>query len=132
MTSTDLLNHHLSFVGREATSEEANSVYHPSVVAEFPYAPPDHTRRLEGITAVVGFLARIGSFAEDIKLSLPTIFETSSGLVAEYHGESIFKDSGRKYEQDYVVVITVEDGLIIHIKEYYDPLRVLRAMGEID
>ena len=32
----------------------------------------------------------------------------------------------------YAPVVTVKDGKIASIREYYDPLRVLRAMGEID
>ena len=132
MTARELLSRHLSFIGVGATAEETALVYSPNVVSEFPYAPPDHTRRLEGPDALIGFLGRIGTFAEDIVIHPPTIYDTATGLIAEYKGESVFKESGRKYEQDYVAVVTVEDGLITHISEYYDPLRVLRAMGEID
>ena len=130
-TSGELLKSHLSLVGKTATDEEL-SIYTDDFVAEFPYAPEDHTNRLEGRAGIARFMAAIGNFAEAFKLGEPTIHETATGFVAEYHGDSVFKSTGRAYSQDYISVFTVRDGKIAHIKEYYDPMRVLRAMGEID
>lgn len=130
-SAADLLRSHLALVGKEATTEEL-SIYADDFVAEFPYAPEDHTRRLEGPAAIAQFLANIGKFAEAFKLGEPTIHETATGCVAEYHGDSVFKSTGRPNSQDYISVITVQDGKISSIREYYDPMRVLRAMGEID
>ncbi len=119
-------------MGNQPSAEDARLVYQENVVMEFPYAPPEHTRRLEGPMAVTGFLARIATFALGFTLSNPTLLDTENGLVALYHGDAVFKGSGRPYSQDYVAVVTVENGRISHIAEHYDPLRVLRAMGEID
>jgi ketosteroid isomerase-like protein len=52
-------------------------------------------------------------------------------ILAEYHGSATFKDTGLPYEQDYVLVATVLDGQLASLREHYDSLRVLRAMGEI-
>jgi ketosteroid isomerase-like protein len=131
MTSAELLAAHLSLVGKQVTPDDLK-IYSDDFVAEFPYAPEDHTRRLEGGEAMGRFLSAIGNFAEAFKLGEPTIHETKDGFVAEYRGESIFKSSGRPYVQDYVVIVKVKDGKIAHWKEHYDPMRVLRAMGEID
>lgn len=130
MDSKDLLLKHLAQASPNPDLD--TSFYAPEVVAEFPYAPEDHTRRLEGAEAVVAFMRRIPTFAEGFSLGEPTIFPTSNGFVAEYHGEATFKSTGRRYAQDYVSFFTVKDGKIVGIREYYDPLRVLRAMGEID
>ena len=132
MTAQELFLKHLSFVGKPPSAEDALLVYQENVVMEFPYAPPEHTRRLEGPVAITGFLARIPTFALGFALSDPTLLETKNGLVALYHGDAVFKGSGRPYSQDYVAVVTVESGRISHIAEHYDPMRVLRAMGEID
>lgn len=131
MTAIELLKSHLALVGRAATAEELE-IYAPDVVAEFPYAPEDHTRRLEGPAAIARFLENIGKFAEGFKLGEPTVYETESGCIAEYHGDAVFKSTGKTYSQDYVAIVKVRDGKIASIREYYDPLRVLRAMGEID
>lgn len=131
-SAADLLRSHLSLVGKSATPEELAAIYADDFVAEFPYAPEDHTRRLEGPEAIGRFLENIGKFAEAFKLGEPTIHETPTGCIAEYHGDSIFKSTGRAYSQDYISVVTVEGDKIKSIREYYDPMRVLRAMGEID
>jgi len=131
MTSADLLVRHLSLAGRAATPEDLE-IYTSDVVVEFPYAPEDHTQKLEGPAAVARFLEKIGSFAEGFRIGTPTVLDTADGFVAEYHGDAIFKDTGKPYSQDYIVVVKVQGGRIAHIREYYDPLRVLRAMGEIE
>ncbi|AIE84983.1 nuclear transport factor 2 family protein [Fimbriimonas ginsengisoli] len=131
MDAAELLLRHLSLVGRAATAEELE-IYAADVVAEFPYAPEDHTRRLEGPAAIAQFLENIGKFAEGFRLGDPAIHPTADGCIAEYHGDAVFKSTGRPYSQDYISVIRVESGRIAGIREYYDPLRVLRAMGEID
>ena len=130
-TASELLHRHLALVGKAATAEDL-SIYAKDVVAEFPYAPEDHTRKLEGPAAIGQFLENMGKFAEKFKLGEPTIYETSTGCIAEYHGDSVFKSTGLSYSQDYISVITVRDGQIVGIREYYDPMRVLRALGEIE
>jgi len=131
MSNADLFRRHLALVGRAATDEELD-IYDPEVVTEFPYAPEGHTRKLEGREALARFLANIGKFSEGFTLGEPSIHETSFGVIAEYHGDATFKESGRPYSQDYVAVATISKDRITHLREYYDPLRVLRALGEID
>lgn len=130
MTHQELLEKHLA----QATPSPSDdlSFYAPDIVVEFPYAPEDHTRRLEGRDAVAAFMRRIPTFTEGFALGDPTLHPTPSGFIAEYHGEATFKSTGRRYAQDYISVIDVRDGQIVRIKEYYDPLRVLRAIGEIE
>ncbi len=128
-SASDLLRSHLALVGKASTPDEL-AIYAEDVIAEFPYAPEGHTSRLEGPQKIAAFLENIGKFAENFHLGEPTIHETATGCIAEYHGSSTFKSTGLPYEQDYISVITVKDGKIASIKEYYDPLRVLRALGE--
>lgn len=68
-SAADLLRSHLSLVGKSATPEELADIYADDFVAEFPYAPEDHTRRLEGPEAIGRFLENIGKFAEAFKLA---------------------------------------------------------------
>ncbi len=130
MSHAELLRRHLDNFGKVRSQQDAD-VYTEDLVTEFPYAPPDHTRKLEGIEALLGFQSRISSFAEGFSLRAPWLISEGDQFVARYHGSAIFKDTGLPYEQDYVVVGKVSDGKISHLEEHYDPLRVLRAMGEI-
>jgi len=131
MSHADLVQRHLNNAGKPRAEQDA-SAYAESVTIEFPYAPPDHTRRLEGVEALLGFFSRIASFALGFKLSGLTVLEQGDAFVAEYHGSAVFKDTNLPYEQDYVLVGKVEGGKIASLREHYDPLRVLRAMGEIE
>src|SRR5262245_10349480 len=130
MEPREILARHL---GQAAPDPDPDtSFYSDDIVAEFPYAPDDHTRRLEGAEAVVAFMRRMPSFAEGFSLGEPTIHPIDGGFVAEYHGEATFKSTGKRYKQDYVSLFTVREGKIAGIREYYNPLRVLQAMGEVD
>lgn len=129
-TASELISIHLSHIGKPV-SEQDQSIYSPNIVAEFPYAPDGHTTKLEGPEAVGAFLARIATFARDIRIGEPKIHETPTGAIAEYHGDSVFTDTNLPYSQDYIVVFTVVDGQFAHFREYYDGLRVLKAIGEL-
>ena len=130
MNHSDLLHRHLGNAGLPR-DEQNREIYADDLVVEFPYAPDGHTRKLEGPEAFLAFFARISSFAEGFRIGPATLLSEGDTFVAEYHGSATFKDSGLPYEQDYVLVAHVKDGKFAHLKEHYDPLRVLRAMGEI-
>lgn len=131
MSSTNLFLQHLDNVGKPAADQNL-AIYAEDVVFEFPYAPEGHTRELNGHAGVSRFLENIGKFTEGFALGVPNIREVSEGVIAEYHGDAVFKDSQKPYSQDYVAVVKVVDGKIQSLREYYDGIRVLRALGEID
>lgn len=131
MTHAELVETHLDNIGKPRPNQNAD-VYVGDLIVEFPYAPEGHTRRLDGPEAALGFLSRISSFTTGMRVSRPTVLSQGDAFVAEYHGSGTFTDTGLPYEQDYVLVGTVRDGKLAHLREHYDPLRVLRAMGEID
>ena len=62
------------------------------------------------------------------------ILETadSNVIVAEYTGASNSKETGKPYRQNYIAVVSLRDGKIAHIREYYNPIRVLVTTGEIE
>lgn len=111
--------------------EEASEVYHEDVTIEFPYAPEGHTRALEGREALLAFFSRIPGFARGFRVGEPVVREIEGGFVAEYTGDSVFIESGLPYSQQYVLFMTVRDGKIAAMREYYDGQRVLRALGEL-
>ena len=130
MSHAELLSLHLKNAGAPR-AEQNSEIYADDLVVEFPYAPEGHTRRLEGSEAFLAFFSRISSFAEGFSIGEPTILSEGDKFVAEYHGSATFKESGLPYEQDYVLVASVRDGKLAVLREHYDPMRVLRAMGEI-
>jgi uncharacterized protein len=129
MSAADLFRTHLSLMG----NPDDGSIYFDDVVIDLPYAPKHHTGRLEGKAAVLRFLTNIGVYFDDVSIGEPKIYETSdpNTIIAEYPGSSTSKETGLPYRQNYVSFVTVRDGKIAHIREYYDPIQVLVATGEM-
>jgi ketosteroid isomerase-like protein len=98
---------------------------------EFPYAPEGHTAVIEGVEGLSKFLGNIGRFTRDMALTEPRIVELGDWAVAEYHGDAVFLDTDLPYSQDYIVLTRIEGGQIVHMREYYDSIRVLRALGDL-
>ena len=129
MTTSDLFRRHLSLMG----NPDEGSIYSDDVVVELPYAPKHHTGKLVGKAALLKFLSNIGVYFENVQIGEPRIYETADAnvVVAEYPGSSTSKETGLPYRQNYVSIVTAKDGLIVHIREYYDPIQVLVATGEM-
>lgn len=133
MTAADLVRKHVSLVGSAEAAQFAD-LYTEDASMDFPYAPQHHTGRLGDRAAILRFLGRVGEFFSDIEMGEPKIFETSDPnvVIAEYTGASNSKETGKPYRQNYIAVVTVRDGKIAHIREYYNPVRVLVTTGEIE
>lgn len=130
MTNAELLNHHVGLVGRP-TSLGDREIYDESVVMTLMYSPEGHTHTLTGPDAILKFMARIGEFFQIVSRPDPLIVETATGAVAEYRGDMICLETGNTYHQDYAAIAEIVDGRIKAVREYYDPIRVLKAFGEL-
>jgi uncharacterized protein len=95
------------------------------VVFEFPFAPPGRPSRVEGKPALGDYLKALSGrmriegvpnleIHETVKPDVAIIEMTMTGTVTA---------TGAPYEQSYVVVLTVRDGLIARYRDYWNPLR---------
>ena len=57
------------------------------------------------------------------------IHPTPDGFVLETSCEGVATHTGKPYNQQYISVITLRDGHIVHYRDYWNPLVVLEAMG---
>ena len=130
MNNVELLRHHVGLVARPTQTGDAD-IYSENVEMTLMYAPEGHTRTLVGPEKILAFMARIEEFFEIVSRPEPVITETSTGAVAEYRGDMICKETGNAYHQDYVAIAEIQDGKIVAVREYYDPIRVLKAFGEM-
>jgi ketosteroid isomerase-like protein len=130
MSPRDLFLRHLALMG----NPDDGSIYADDVVIDLPYAPKHHTGKLDGKEAVLRFLKNIGVYFRDVAIGDPTVYETSNPnlIIAEYPGSSTSVETGLPYRQNYVSFVTVRDGKIAHIREYYDPIQVLVSTGEMN
>ena len=96
------------------------------VVFEFPFAPPGRPARVEGKPALGEYLRGISGRMRIEGLSNLEIHETVKPEVAiiEMTLTGTVTATGAPYEQSYVVILTVRDGLIARYRDYWNPLRV--------
>ena len=55
-------------------------------------------------------------------------FTDPNGAVAEVRAECLIKTTGRTYRQEYVLFLHAEAGKIVHLREYFDPVRAAHAL----
>jgi uncharacterized protein YbjT (DUF2867 family)/ketosteroid isomerase-like protein len=99
-------------------------------VMEFPYAPPGVVTRLAGREAIAEHLDNLGGMIEFDRMGAPVTHETNDPdvIVLEFEGHGRGVVTGEAYDQQYISVIRLRDGRIVHYRDYWNPLVVLRAL----
>jgi ketosteroid isomerase-like protein len=111
-------------VKRELLAEDA--------VFEMPYAPEGLKRRIAGRDNILAFVETVPDLvdAENLHdLRLETYHSDPGEIVAEYRSDMVIKPTGAEYRNEYVGRFTVRDGHITRFAEYYDPIRLVVALG---
>jgi uncharacterized protein len=111
-------------VKRELLAEDA--------VFEMPYAPEGFERRIAGRDNILAFVETVPDLvdAENLHdLRLETYDSDPGEIVAEYRSDMVIKPTGAEYRNEYVGRFTVRDGHITRFAEYYDPIRLVVALG---
>lgn len=93
------------------------------VVFEFPFAPHDRPRRVQGRDAVRAYLEPISarSSARDVSgLVLHQTVDPAVGVIE--FTTTVSTEGGQVRDLSYVVVLTVRDGQIAHYRDYWNPL----------
>ncbi len=105
-------------------------IYATNIQVEFPFAPEGHTKHLDGRESMARFLNAIGEFTEAHRIESMSITQTEAGFLLQYTEFSIFKSTRNEYSSDILWVAKVENGLITHLSEYYNPISVLTALND--
>ena len=101
-------------------------------VFEMPYAPEGFERRIVGRDNIIAFVETIPAMidAENLHdVQLETYNSDPGEIVAEYRSDMVIKPRGAEYRNEYVSRFTVRDGQITRFAEYYDPIRLVVALG---
>ena len=98
-------------------------------VMEFPYALPS-PKRVEGRQALATHLGYLARLIELLDVSDVTKHQTGDpGLfILEFASSGRAVATGEPFEQRYISVIRVRDGHIVHYRDYWNPLAILRTM----
>lgn len=100
------------------------------VVMEFPYAPPGMVTQLKSKAAVAEYLHNLGGMLAFDRISEAVVHSSSDPdvFVLEFAGHGKGVQTGEPYDQQYISVIRLRDGRIVHYRDYWNPLVVLRAL----
>lgn len=130
MTQQALLEQHLANIGKPLEEQDL-TIYAETLHVEFPFAPNGHTQLLDGPEALGKFLAAIGTFTMGHQVAQLETATFDGGFVIEYEESSTFRGTGRAYASRIVWTARVESGKIVRLREHYNPMRVLEALGEL-
>lgn len=101
-------------------------------VFEMPYAPDGFERRITGRDSIIAFVETVPSIidAENLHDVRVESYHSDPGeIVAEYRSDTVIKPTNAEYRNEYVGRFTVRDGRITRFAEYYDPIRLVVALG---
>ena len=101
-------------------------------VMEFPFAPPGRPDRLEGSAAVHDYLVGYPEWLDVRRITDSTVHQTHDPqvIVAEFAAEGVVVASGEPYQARYITVLTIQDGRIVHFRDYWSPLTFFEVAGE--
>ncbi len=114
---------------------EMAGYYAPSVVIEMPFAVPAlYPARIEATREELRTRFRAGAQVRRYhRLSDVVIHETADPevVIAEYqlHGELV--TAGGQFTLQFLMVLTIRDGVIVHSRDYADPIRGAQLLGRI-
>lgn len=101
------------------------------IVFEFPFSLPDGIRALHGKDAVAAYLPKVAQLISIESMSLLRSILSKDGTTAvlEFSCKGYSNVNAARYDQDYVSVIELRDGLIRRYRDYWNPLIVMTASG---
>ncbi|MEU5090107.1 nuclear transport factor 2 family protein [Streptomyces sp. NPDC021356] len=122
-------------VAAEGTSDELADLYAETSVIEMPFGPqPGVPLRFEGRE---GHRARFKRFAPSLRverIDRVTLHETADPevVIVEYDYHATAVPTGRPFTNRYIMVMRIRDGLIVHSRDYVNPLVSAAAFGNLD
>ncbi|MER6337370.1 nuclear transport factor 2 family protein [Streptomyces tendae] len=103
----------------------------PDGIAEFPFAAGSSPRVLRGRDEVRAYLAHYPDLMDMKEVAALTVRPTDQAdtVVVEWTATGLTVATSRPYRLDYIVVLTVRDGLIALYRDYWSPLSAAAASG---
>lgn len=100
-------------------------------VLEYPFAPPGLSTPIAGRDAIIANFQRIRKLLRIDGVADVSEIETNDPdmVVLEFsgHGEGVITKEA--YDQRYISVIRMRDGNIVHYKDYWNPIALVRAVN---
>lgn len=103
----------------------------PDVVFEMRWAPDGFPRRIDGVAAVMEFLAPLPEsiITEGLYDIRVETLHSDPGQVVTFYKSDMKMVQPVEYKNEYVTCFTIRDGKIVHFLEYFDPIPLVVAFG---
>ncbi len=111
--------------------ERVAPLFHEDGRVVLPYAPDGIPPVLEGREAIDGFYSALPQMIGALNFDDYRIRATEEPgeYVAEYTSDATMRGTGETYRNTYITTVRVRDGRISELTEYFDPIRLVVAMG---
>ncbi|WP_437611082.1 nuclear transport factor 2 family protein [Sorangium sp. So ce834] len=132
LDAAQALDAHLDLIGRD--TQRWLDLFADDAIVEFPYATGlGVPGRFEGKPAIRRYFEGILERFRDLSLLDARRYPTTDPdvAIAEVHGSATILPAGKRYEQNYVMIVATRDGKIVRYREYWNPALVLEAFGEV-
>jgi len=95
-------------------------------VIEFPFAPEGWPKRLEGKAAIADYMRHYPDHIDLHDFPAVKIHRTGAPetIVVEMRGTGRLVKSAAPFDMTYIAVVTIENGLITHYRDYWNPLAI--------
>jgi ketosteroid isomerase-like protein len=115
--------------------DDLADLYAPRVVIEMPFGPPLLPARMETGREECRARFRAGSASRRYdRVENARVHQTADPevVIVEYdlHGEMLAPER-RTFVLSYVMVMTIREGLIVHSRDYVDPVAGARLLGRL-
>ncbi|WP_282027291.1 nuclear transport factor 2 family protein [Ruegeria faecimaris] len=104
------------------------------ILFEMPFAPEGAVRELRGRDALLAYLPKAGELIAFESMSLANTHKSTDGetFTLEFTCTAANAETGTRYDQDFISVVRVGNGSIIHYRDYWNPLILLSAVGSAE
>ncbi|WP_166392265.1 nuclear transport factor 2 family protein [Nocardioides ochotonae] len=121
---------YLDAVGSLAVDRVA-PLFHDEGRVLLPDAPLGIPREVAGREAIEDYYAALPEMVGALNFSGYVIRATEApgDYVAEYTSDATMRATGAAYRNTYITKVTVTNGKIIELTEFFDPVRLVEAMG---
>jgi uncharacterized protein len=113
--------------------EAVAELWAPDAITEFPFAAASSPRRLHGREEVRAYLAGYPEQMGMTEVAALTVRPTDDPdtVVVEWTATGRTVATSQPYRLDYIVVLTVRDGLITLYRDYWSPVSAASAAGAL-
>lgn len=106
-------------------------LFHEDGRVRLPYAPAGIPEVIDGRQAIDDYYQGLPQMISALNFADYRIRATEAPgeFVAEYTSAATMKATGESYRNTYVTLVSVQDGRIAELVEFFDPISLVEALG---